>query len=81
MTVQRNLALRWTVSIVVIIMSLTIYSAVKGTDLMPTLLKVGLPLFVVGALADVVFSFSDAGAGKRQSRDPEAEAEAESTDA
>lgn len=73
MTVSRNLALRWTVSIVVIIISLTIYSAVKGTDLMPTLLKVGLPLFVVGALADAVFSFSDAGAGKRQSRDPEAE--------
>lgn len=73
MTVRKNLALRWTVSIVVIIMSLTIYSAAKDTDLMPTLLKVGVPLFVVGALADVVFSFSDAGAGKRQSHDPEAE--------
>ncbi|MEJ6550101.1 hypothetical protein PQI66_11140 [Corynebacterium sp. USCH3] len=45
----------------------------KDTDLVPTLLKVGIPLFLAGALSDVVFSLSDAGAGKRLSRDPEAE--------
>ncbi len=60
-TPRRNLALRCTISLVLITISLSIYSTVKDTDLVPTLLKFGVPLFLAGSLADVVFSFSDVG--------------------